>query len=147
VKEKDFFVALAIALFVWFNFLYFYLRDWISQNFLIAFFVFMAGFVYITMKYILSIDPIKNPKFFAAYFLIWFSFDLIMFPYLVSPQGLVTQDVYANFSTDVFAYKLVNQVGLLGYNIVFVVIPLGLLYAARQLVSRKKFFDLVKKSV
>jgi len=146
-SEMKFFLVFAGILVVWFNYGYFQLQGWITQNFFVAYMVLTGIYVFLAMKLILDVNPLADIRKFAAFFLVSFAFDIIAFPYLVTPMELATDNIYANISSDVFIYRLLGQTGIIGYNLTFVVAPIAMLYVARRLISKGTFTNYVKQSV
>lgn len=131
--EKKFWIAFPIGLLIWFNIIYPFAKDILAANFLISFLAFVIIYTFF-IGWILDFDSIGQ---YLAFFMVFFAVDLIAFPYIVSPVGLVTTSPYATFSSDVFIWQIIGIGGIIGYNITFVLIPTLMLFIARQLVSRK----------
>lgn len=146
MDEKKFWIAMSVGLLAWFVFLYPALKDWIVQNYIMAFFVITGVYLFIIMKYVFKTNPLSSPKMFLVFFLIWWGLDLIMPPYLVGQQGPISQDPTI-FTSDVITYRLWGQTGDIGYYLTFIVTPLLLLFVTRSLLSRNAFFKKVKEQV
>ncbi len=145
MDEKRFWIGLTVGLFAWFAWLYPMMKTWIASNAFMAFFIIMGIYLYVVMEYIFKISPLKNPTKFLAFFLIWMAFDIVVFPYLVSPAGLISTDPNIYTSSDVVVYNAIHQTGDIGYYMTFVLVPIALLYAARKLLSQKSFFGGIRE--
>lgn len=146
MDEKKFWIGLAVGLLVWFSYLYPAMKDWIVANYILAFFLIMGVYLFIALKYVFNIDPVKSPKAFLAFFLIWWALDLIMPPYLINMGGPISQDPTI-FTSDVITYHLWGQSGYIGYYLTLIVTPLLILFITRRLLSKQSFFSRVKQEI
>jgi len=122
-SEKIFFLLFPFVLLSWFSFGYFAIREWLSGNVLIGFLLIFELWLFVQLRFIQGIKIEKDLPFFISFSLGALAFDIIEIPYLVNPAGIVSGDVFALMSSDVFFYKLLGLGGWVGYLFTYVVIP------------------------
>jgi len=101
-----------IALSFWMFALYPLLSVYMFQNPLVAYFVFTVIYTFVLWLFsrsILSHSPslIKDIRYWFILYVSWLVGDIIIFPYLVTPSGVLPDlSVGATLSSDVFVYNL-----------------------------------------
>lgn len=141
-KDIQFIIVTFILLTLWFGIFFDQIIEWATQNYIFAYGVFLLGYVFLIMKYVLEIDPLKSLKKYVAFLLVFLAGDIVIFPYLIGKTGPVTTNAGANLSSDVFVYNFINN-----FYLTFIVVPLVFLVVARMLVKKERFMTFVKQSV
>jgi len=118
-----------------------------NMNYMTAFFLFILIYSFMISHFILKVDKIET---LVAMVLIMLAFDLIMPPYLVDMNsGITATNNAALVSSDVFIYSLLPQYlpNRVKFFITYVLFPAFLLFIARAIVSKGKYYDLLKREV
>jgi hypothetical protein len=134
MREHDkFWLFLAVGLFIVFNYVVSSIESLILSSFLLVFFIVRGLYVYVLMDWGFGIKPFRNLSKFAAIFMLTMAFDIMLPPFLVTMTGLASTDPFAVLSSDVAIYQLFNLSGTIGYNIVFVAMPVILIFLATRI--------------
>lgn len=142
---KKFLILLGVLLF-WFAYGINIVSPFIQTNFMIAYLIFIVADTYLVMKYVLLINPIQNWEKFIALIFVFLAMDIIMYPYLVTTTGLLTDNPSATMSSDVWIYKMlpISIPDFVRYLLVYAIIPALLLMCARSLTTKKWFWSTLR---
>ena len=148
-SEVKFWLVLVVGLVAWFMYLYESVKPTIIANPMVSFFLVEAAFCFISMKWIMKINPLSEIKTFLSFLVILIAFDLITPPYLVNTNGPITSDPTV-FTSDVVIWGLWSNVSGLApdvlYILTFIVTPILLLFIAWHLVESSSSFYAGMKS-
>lgn len=114
-----------------------------------SFLVFILVYVVFIMMFVFSNERLTF-NYILAFVFVMLAFDIVMPPFLIDKEtGIVNAPNESLVSSDVFFYMLLpsflpNQIK---YYIVYVFVPVLLLFIARYLISEHKFYELIKRGV
>lgn len=141
-QNGKFFLLVATALFIWFAFLVDVFTALFQSNYFIGFTIFVAGYMYIIMRFVFGMKPLSNPRVFVAWVIIFTVFDLILFPIMVGKTAQDPLSFGQSISSDVFIYRLMptDWSQTMRYYMTYVVAPTIMLWIAYKLTGNKKNF-------
>lgn len=143
IKRNWIWVVLLVTLIVVFDFIALVATNLVNTYSYFIFIIVTGIQILGTMVFIFKENPLRKPRLLLAYLLWWFGTDILAFPWLVTPTGLATTYGFSNLSSDVFIYQSLSWTGMptvLLYNLVFIVVPMVLMYLGYRLSPKKKGF-------
>lgn len=146
--DRTFILGVFIFLILWANLISDIANQLISQNPVLFYAVFIALYLGLVLYFIFDINPISDIRFFLSWVLIFLAFDIMLYPMLITKNGLTQLPPEAQASSDVFIYKMLPTMPeLLKYNIVYVVVPTLFFIAAFYIAGKRQFSNMVKQHI